>query len=554
MGNAYRNSYKKEDWQQAQFELLLKFDRFCQSHNITYSLDFGSMLGAIRHRGYIPWDNDVDVCMLQSEYDKLLRVVESGEIPEGCALIDRSLNPDHQQAFGRLVDTSTSCMLDRTAWISPINGLFVDIFALRPLPRGERAKRKAIRDFCAYDEYLSIVKRRAGNRTWSFKVRYAQLLLREKLFGREKAVAWIKGKADKALSEENPEWLLINSGGWYDGFELRRPEWVSEVVRVPVSGHMLPVFKGYLEILRVDYGDGWRNWPSGTLKFQPYVANLNIPGEFIFKDFSQTIDREEAVKTLHRETRLGIADMFIRGFYSPEAYRSKGALSLARVGSELNGKVDLSTFPERHAETGDALLEDANKVANAFQPFLSTQISERYTYWNAAIPLDADWLASALWSLLFTREDYWTAAKILKINRADRKGRRLLQNSKRLREVDRAIKLISDMHLSMDEGNTESVASALAQIDALCPECHDRRLGTIWLASRLNPSEIEGDRIQRDLALCRECGEYLTYYATALENLGRTGEARALREEALEKTHNGMVILEINDKLNGGTR
>lgn len=549
MGNAYRNSYKKEDWQQAQFELLLKFDRFCQSHNITYSLDFGSMLGAIRHRGYIPWDNDVDVCMLQSEYDKLLRVVESGEIPEGCALIDRSLNPDHQQAFGRLVDTSTSCMLERTAWISPTNGLFVDIFALRPLPRGERAKRKAIRDFCAYDEYLSIVKRRAGNRTWSFKVRYAQLLLREKLFGREKAIAWIKGKADKALSVENPEWLLINSGGWYDGFELRRPEWVSEVVRVPVSGHMLPVFKGYLEILRVDYGDGWRNWPSGTLKFQPYVANLNIPGEFIFKDYSLAIDREAAVRTLHRETRLDIADMFIRGFYSPEAYRAKGVLSLSRVETVLAGHVDLHAFPSRHAETGDAILEDAAKVAHAFAPYLSTQTGERYTYWNAAIPLNASWLASALWALLFTQEDYWTAAKILKINHADRKGQKLIERSGEIALAEQTIKLISDMHLNMDKGDVDSVSSLLAQLDAICPECHDRRIGTIWLASRLNPSEIEGDRIQRDISLCHNCGEYLAYYATALENLGRFDEARAMREDALEKTRNGMVILEINDKL-----
>ncbi len=549
MGNAYRNSYKKEDWQQAQFELLLKFDRFCQDHDITYSLDFGSMLGAIRHRGYIPWDNDVDVCLMQSEYDKLLHVVREGEIPEGCALIDRSLNPDHQQAFGRLVDTTTSCMLERTAWINPTNGLFVDIFALRPLPTGERAKHKAIRDFCAYDEYLSIVKRRAGNRTWSFKVRYAQLLLREKLFGRENATSWIKGKADRALSEENPEWLLINSGGWYDGFELRRPSWVSEVERVPVNGHMLPVFKGYLEILRVDYGDGWRNWPDGALKFQPYVANLNIPGEFIFRDYTQAIDRQKAVKTLHRETRLGIADMFIRGFYSPEAYRAKGILSLTRIKSELDDQVDIVAFPNRHAEAGDKILEDARKVAKAFESYLNVQTGERYTYWNAAIPLDASWLASALWALIIAREDYWTAAKILKINHADRKGRKLIKRSNEVKEAEQAIKLISDMHLNMDRGDDESVSLILSQLDALCPECHDRRIGTVWLASRRNPAEIESERIQRDLSLCRECGEYLAYYATALENLGRTDEARDLREEALGKTRNGMVILEIKDKL-----
>ena len=51
-------------------ELLTEFDRVCKKHNIQYFLDSGTALGAVRHGGFIPWDDDADVGMLRSEYEK----------------------------------------------------------------------------------------------------------------------------------------------------------------------------------------------------------------------------------------------------------------------------------------------------------------------------------------------------------------------------------------------------------------------------------------------------------------------------------------------------
>ncbi|WP_278841084.1 LicD family protein [Holdemania filiformis] len=67
--------------------------KFCNQHDLKVYLHGGSLIGAIRHKGYIPWDDDIDVCMSRPDYDKLLKI-SNGKISDSCTLIDPETNED----------------------------------------------------------------------------------------------------------------------------------------------------------------------------------------------------------------------------------------------------------------------------------------------------------------------------------------------------------------------------------------------------------------------------------------------------------------------------
>lgn len=74
-----------EKIQQANLRILLEVDRICKKHGIKYLLDSGTLIGAVRHKGFIPWDDDIDLAFPRKDYEKFLSVAES-ELPEGIKL------------------------------------------------------------------------------------------------------------------------------------------------------------------------------------------------------------------------------------------------------------------------------------------------------------------------------------------------------------------------------------------------------------------------------------------------------------------------------------
>lgn len=69
------------DIQEKQLQILIEFIRVCKKHGLKYYLFGGSALGAVRHQGFIPWDDDVDVCMPRPDFDKLMKLADEFEEP-----------------------------------------------------------------------------------------------------------------------------------------------------------------------------------------------------------------------------------------------------------------------------------------------------------------------------------------------------------------------------------------------------------------------------------------------------------------------------------------
>ena len=81
----YIPSMTKRTWAM-ELTVLDLIDSICSKHNITYFADWGTYLGAIRHKGFVPWDDDLDICMHRNELNKFLAVAKE-ELPEGYSVM-----------------------------------------------------------------------------------------------------------------------------------------------------------------------------------------------------------------------------------------------------------------------------------------------------------------------------------------------------------------------------------------------------------------------------------------------------------------------------------
>ncbi|MEQ2455826.1 LicD family protein [Flavonifractor hominis] len=122
--------------QEVQLEILKKIDAFCRNHQIVYSLYAGTLLGAVRHQGFIPWDDDLDICMSRAEYNRFLEAWEKEPVP-GYVLQYKEAEPAFTQSFAKIRKDHTTFLQYKWEAGRYHTGIFVDIFPVDRLPSGK---------------------------------------------------------------------------------------------------------------------------------------------------------------------------------------------------------------------------------------------------------------------------------------------------------------------------------------------------------------------------------------------------------------------------------
>lgn len=121
--------------QQRMLDILAVIDDICRRHGISYWLSGGSMLGAVRHGGFIPWDDDLDIEMLRPDFERLMRILPQ-ELPSHMALQWHTTDPNYFFQFAKVRDRN-STLYERNGYdrVWKEHGIWVDIFPLEAVPR-----------------------------------------------------------------------------------------------------------------------------------------------------------------------------------------------------------------------------------------------------------------------------------------------------------------------------------------------------------------------------------------------------------------------------------
>lgn len=120
-----------QDIHQYSLGCLIYFDQLCRKYHLRYSLAYGSLLGAVRHKGFIPWDDDVDVMMPREDYNKLVSLFLSGKEKDRIyGFINEKFSPVYRYGIGRIVDKRTRIKFTNDDQNVDGMGVFIDVYPL----------------------------------------------------------------------------------------------------------------------------------------------------------------------------------------------------------------------------------------------------------------------------------------------------------------------------------------------------------------------------------------------------------------------------------------
>jgi len=128
-GKEYSFEEAKEALRKVQIDILDTVAAICEKHGLKYWLDGGTLLGAVRHQGFIPWDDDIDIGLMREDYEILVRVLPQ-ELPSHMVMQTRRTDKYYKLAYMKVRDKN-SIIEDRYTY----NGIFIDIFPFDMVPK-----------------------------------------------------------------------------------------------------------------------------------------------------------------------------------------------------------------------------------------------------------------------------------------------------------------------------------------------------------------------------------------------------------------------------------
>lgn len=239
---------RKKIWA-IEIDLLLEIDRVCKKYGLKYFLAFGSLLGAVRHHGFIPWDDDMDIVMPREDYQELW--IHSDEFKAPYFFQTPFSDPSFCFAHARLRNSNT-CAIQRPFCDCPYNmGMFIDILPLDAISKDERGSQVFNKLQTLLVESSTCMKAYTKCLNQRDKIRVSNLIPTNPLYRFEKIQ-----QIAQTFDIEKEEYVFQSMALVY-GFDrcVLKKEDFSASVDTLFEGYSFPVPVGFDNILKTIYGN-----------------------------------------------------------------------------------------------------------------------------------------------------------------------------------------------------------------------------------------------------------------------------------------------------------
>ncbi len=255
-----------------QLEMLLEVDRICRENNIIYFLSDGSVLGAVRHKGFIPWDDDIDVRMSREEFEKFCKVCESQLDTERFFLQTDKTDKEYRWGYAKVRRKGTEYLRAGQEAIKCVSGVSMDIFIIDNMPDSTigRWAYHLIRRGCIKTLWSVIGVTAEPNPFKRFLYHGLRHVDKKVPLG---IMEWL-GKIANRKATELAYCIsffrvdaFVKEKGLFNN--VVKNEWFREPVEVEFEGFKFWVGNGYKEYLTEKYGDYWKYPPESQRYIHP---------------------------------------------------------------------------------------------------------------------------------------------------------------------------------------------------------------------------------------------------------------------------------------------
>ncbi len=254
--------------------------RICDKHNINYFLIGGTLIGAVRHKGFIPWDDDIDIGMLRADYDKFIKICET-EIDKSKFFLQIPETDSNSADFelARLRINNTKFVQEHRKNLKTHEGFFVEIFPYDSIPNSK------IKSFL-YSYFFKILKRIVGIRM-GYNYDLKNFIIRSIMhinvfFSKVIPLSYLYNKVKNYhlnFDNINSQKVFLLAGAYSNKKETHLRETVSEYDFLEFEGKNYKVPKNYDLFLKEQYGDYMQLPPENERINKHPVAILDF-GEY----------------------------------------------------------------------------------------------------------------------------------------------------------------------------------------------------------------------------------------------------------------------------------